>query len=916
LSITTGLESAYETAKQWVGDQVQEIADTYSDTFKTLTPDSSDKTLAYRTRIGKQTALILSLKQLLSQVPANDSIARSSKVYNFFCTTNLNDNNSTELSKKIFKNNELIEFFDRIPSNVLSNLLPSIEIYKTIYIIPKENEKATVSELDYFKESYDWRIPFDDMSTTFGDYTSEYVLDSVDELLKGTGRLHGVGIKSFSYKFAGSNPAEVNSSIECELELFFQNIEDTVKRIDIKDKNDPRFGSFKPKNDINTSFSYSDLVNIQPRLLQNSKPNINYFQIKVVLGYTDQSEEHLRKLLPDQPPEYISKLKKALDSAKIILNLTPHNSDLSFEENGSATLKIQYVASIDILMQELDIFGSQLSKLLKFSIEGYESTVRAQRTKIDRIKQSTCNEEVKKAKVAEEEEQLKKIEEQKNKVDFETYQLYQQFYEFVIKENLYEVTFDAAALGTDPSYFKVFEDSNRAATDRTDYFFKNGSSAIKSYRKIPKEEFSEKLPDVKLYEVNSDNPVVKFIADAGIKIENLIDYGKAQTYVESADVVSRAVNNKSLEQLGLDKANKTYKVKFVYFGDILESLLRRGYGISITDGRLLVEKGGVNIIIGEISIKTPSNARLLGTFGDYEEILINLANMPIALDFIEIFFFEKIIKPRRKNYPLLQFIKDFLTEMVIPAISPTVFGRNAFSDGSSNAARISNLNFSLPLLNFNGNLYEIITRRNRQANNFIRFEGTIDQARLDYVAMVLDAIAPKDIGASTPAADYFYVYCSSEMPKVMIENAGDYEKDKKSGILHFSIGTDSSLIKKISFSRNTTQFYKEMRATNEGNVNLTQLKETYDISSEMFGNNIFRPGDFIYIEPLFFQNKKAIDLQEELGIGGYYQVLEVKTSINENVFQTSINASLIAHLEVNKEGKKIAKAANKIGGGC
>jgi len=894
----------------------QFLKNSWNDGAKLLKPDSLDSTLPYRTRVGKQTALILSLKQLLSQVPANDSDSRDSKIYNTFCTTNLSGSDAVEMSKNLFKNDELINFFDNIPSSVLSNLLPSIELYKTIYIIPQDDGKATVPDSDFYKESYDWRIPFDDINTAFEKKTSEYVLESVNELLKGTGRLHGVGIKSFSYRFAGSNPAEVNSSIEAELEIYFQNIEDTVKRIELKDKNDPRFGSYKPKNDINTTFSYSDLVNIEPRRLQNNKPNINYFQIKAVVGYTDQSEEHLRKLLPDQTPEYISKLKKGLDSAKVILNLTPHNSELSFEENGSATLKIQYVASLDILMQQFDIFGSSLSRKLKDSIEGYEARVRAQRTKIDRIKAGKCDEISKKAKLKEQEGKLKEIEQDKNRVDFETYQLYQEFYKNVVKENLYEVTFDPAAIGADPGTLRLLEDSNDAATNRTNYFFNNVSSNVfNNYTKIKAEEFGDPLPEAKLYNVNTDNPVLKFLADADISVQNLIDYGKAQTYVASQDVVNQAINGKNLEQLGFDEANKTYKVKFVFFGDILEKLLERGYGISIVDGKLLTEKGGVNIIVGELPIKIPTNVRGRGVFGDYEEININLASVPITLDFLEIFFFEKIIKPRRTNYPILQFIKDFLAEMLIPSISPTVFGRNAFSDGSSNAARISNLNFSLPLINVGGELREIITTRKRQANNYIRFGGVINNPKLQFVRNVLDAIPAKNFQSANPAADYFYIFCSSEMPKVMTENAGDYEKDKKSGILHFSIGTDSSLIKKVGFSRNTTEFYKEMRATNEGNVNLTLLKETYDINADMFGNNIFRIGDYIYIEPLFFQNRKAIDIQEQLGIGGYYQVLEVKTSINENVFQTSINGSLIAHLE-NNNGVKVVKRANSLGGGC
>jgi len=60
----------------------------------------------------------------------------------------------------------------------------------------------------------------------------------------------------------------------------------------------------------------------------------------------------------------------------------------------------------------------------------------------------------------------------------------------------------------------------------------------------------------------------------------------------------------------------------------------------------------------------------------------------------------------------------------------------------------------------------------------------------------------------------------------------------------------------------------------------------------MFGNNIFKPGEFIYIEPMFYSGKTAVDLQNKIGLGGYYKIIDVETKINQNVYDTTLRAVL------------------------
>ena len=167
-------------------------------------------------------------------------------------------------------------------------------------------------------------------------------------------------------------------------------------------------------------------------------------------------------------------------------------------------------------------------------------------------------------------------------------------------------------------------------------------------------------------------------------------------------------------------------------------------------------------------------------------------------------------------------------------------------------------------------------------------------------------------GRGTRFLEYYYVYCSSQLPNYIKQNAGDIDKDFNDRILHFRIGSDSSMIKKITFSRTQNQYYKEARATQSGNPNPTLLQEVYDASITMFGNDIFHPGEIIYIEPIFFTGNKAIEVQTKLGLGGYYVVIDSGTSVNENIYETTINAVLVGHLEY-AGGQKVVKDVNSGG---
>ncbi len=304
---------------------------------------------ASKLRLGEQAALMLNIQELLTKQPEPEKEARNVKTYQNFAifrtTTNIKDSASgghIALTKALFRNDNIEYLSNKLPSSILSILQPSIKIYKVIF--PTKESKGI-----------QWRIPFDDSNFKFeSNYTktSQFVNSSLDELIAGTGRMHAVGIKSFSYKYEGTNPAEVNTNISADLSLYFQDVRDLVKEINVAE-NDTNFeGNAGSK----FNFSYADLVADSTRKDKDGNWNKDYFRIKVIAGYADLEKNYIQKMGNFTDSE-VEKIIEAVKTSKVIFYLTPHNHDITFDENGSITINIKYIASTASILASLDILS-------------------------------------------------------------------------------------------------------------------------------------------------------------------------------------------------------------------------------------------------------------------------------------------------------------------------------------------------------------------------------------------------------------------------------------------------------------------------------------------------------------------------------------------------------------------------------
>ena len=106
---------------------------------------------------------------------------------------------------------------------------------------------------------------------------------------------------------------------------------------------------------------------------------------------------------------------------------------------------------------------------------------------------------------------------------------------------------------------------------------------------------------------------------------------------------------------------------------------------------------------------------------------------------------------------------------------------------------------------------------------------------------------------------------------------GNKEEDAEKGIYHFSVGDSKGLVKEISFKKAGNKNVEAARVTRNlvdnpnDEIGLGRLYSQYNIDLTLVGNSIFKPGQFIYINPSIKELGNINDknsIARQLGIGG------------------------------------------------
>jgi len=783
---------------------------------------------------------------------------------------------------KLFGNKDYEPLWSITP-DILAKMQPKIRLIKVLY--DKSGKEADYIEMP-FAEYFD--------TSDLGNILQERI-----------SRGSGVGLVKFDWSLRGSNPAEAERSIQIKFTIRFETIQDFVKKRDISTSKGIR------------RFSFSDFFTNPSQVLNDDcspgppdKFNPDYFTLKVIVGWND-----VDGLDENMPISFRKKLSKCLKKDTKTMILTQARHKIKFSQEGVVNIEIEAFARYDILssINSSDIFEPYRKQ---YKLDLAEEALNQQTIKLRNIDNCKPRElsdsEWQKQRddfSKREEEFLKRAEKSRDLVKTK---IWASFVEELIRNNRVfnlSLPLDYVQIESDNANkygrYGISIAGGVGLTTLASVSIISGAAAIAggvlligglSYYISRDDEERQKIRDgltteslrrefdTKLREFDEyieGTPEFESLKNAdhiknrmkkrGKRVDISIWDGNAKfvsdikktgelikgedDYTLNKGAESLRNNSLRLVRDGINESEEVYNIPFFYFGDIIDfcyRVIQNGNSYNTSRNKA---------IVGDVTIMNPNDGRSYN---------INMADIPISMVSFQNWFLEAVYKKQRTNYPAREFMTDILEQLLLESLKPN----KCFGD--------------LP----------------EKSYTFSYFEYTFPTKDLK-----VDPLDPKDCGRisisnlmdlkekehhATDAEYYNYqlFYCSSFDPES--EEAQSEISDNNKGIPWIYIGKDRGLVKNIEFDRSDIAFFREAHITTEGNNHeLDSLREAYQATITMVGNNFFFPGQKLFVNPSTLALGSGAEGQrliKDIGFVGYYFVIGVQSFIEPGKFETTVNA--------------------------
>lgn len=550
--------------------------------------------------------------------------------------------------------------------------------------------------------------------------------------------------------------------------------------------------------------------------------------------------------------------------------LTLIDHEINFKDNGTIELSLRLQSQIegllsspnsDILLMDRNQQLVQLQNELSCYIAGVADKRKAEKKKGKNVS--------KKEKEKREENRKQKIESLKNKIKAEREDNYRAFLTKVEANN--SIHFTDVPMSDVRNWNSSYSDGEETPDSYSEFLNKRkiynsgkgGSSKSifedkKSYEKArekAKEEGKEFTPAV----------TAQYITKGG-------GLGGDYKFVEGGKV----------------------RIHYIYLGSILEAAL----SVHNENKEVLSE---LRNIVGNIELKR-------GDKYESSPQIYSLADIPVSLKQFTNWYYDQCISKDRTGWNLSGFLKS-LTGFIIKTVksdcmlgSRTVVGR----------PRVELRPLSLPLYSNGG---DRLTNTMGGANGFNKADKKInglspyqDAWRSGYNKTADKRGKNKVYVSSRKLGSYLVlsVYNANRTGRLSEPTKNRRRRDEAWGIYHFKIGMDRGLLKNISFKKMDDPMLEAARYIEEGNT-LGGMVRRYNATVDMYGNNLFQPGSEIFLDTS--RGKDVGSISHKLGLGGYYMVRSVNSSISSGEFTTSLDCIFISS---GKEKARDAKPVTRI----
>ena len=789
-------------------------------------------------------------------------------------------------------------FFSLTPAQ-LSMLVPSIRLFIVNYKQEKTKGGPTVIKSD------------DEPAELYLDDHTEG--DLVKSLMTGAkGRAEAIGLQNFSYEFDGKDPATTDSLIKASLKLVFTSFDTLLKEQD----NGAKFLDLmlrtkkmisKTRRD-DQSKSGDDIYNwCKKGNSEDAKEtdsnlvfNPQYRRIKASIGWAIPPGNLFFELFPPDIQEKVNGTFKTeiinlLESLKLHLFLEMTDYDLNFSNDGKIELSINYRAAVEgeLSEPEANIFfrlENQVKSTNKKRDRELAAITKERKEAIEDLKK-------KKGSMSDEEytKQRKKLQDASNE-------------EFTRKAGGYERRAAATINGRKLYWYSYFLDELQSTNRLIAITLKKGVTDLwRGSREFlpPGAEAEEGADNANAVPKTgiSAGEILKSIFDAapgtdgdrgswrlvndgantkhiscrenlergssaaralskalcGETVGTMKDMSELDTYKAhfkavnvSQDPAAAAKKEKEVRDNAVFTATTSgigdRAIYFTFLGDILDTAMKFMAEINVIN---TPRETNIRLLTSQINFIDPGARQQ----GEKRKASLNIADVPIAFDEFLLWFNNKVIKSGRTNYPVMDFIKDVITDLAFQA-----FGYNCVGGSPGLVPMLNYTLFQAPL-------------KESGAEPLVpglRYNGTAPLLKIH------DNM--KDLFVKSPSQVVNYVIIHGASRSFVNKNADSLEQDERDGIYHFGIGLDRGILKEINFSGNTLKYATETRVIEDGQSGLEQLFEKFDATVQLYGCPIFRNGQYLYLDPRTMG--VSSDVARAIGLGGYYNIYNVSGELN------------------------------------
>jgi len=748
------------------------------------------------------------------------------------------DGESFAFINDLTKAEHFSEMFN-LTTDKISTLVPSVRLYKVI----TDNEGKDVDNIE---------IQFDANPSVKSYKDGEKNVSALDLFNNGSKRGMGVGLKSFTFEFRGSDPFSIKKDIRATLGIHTTSFNDLIierKGRGMTSNKEARY-SFAELA-LKTGKTPEEFRNKLPSIQQENLDKLN-FRLKAVVGWAVPMETSL------------SFTKSELDAIRdsyIVLNLTPVNHEFSFGEQGQVDFNIQFYAYITDYFNNptfniFSDFAVESNRIGRKLLYNFLNKVNCESEDLSNIKKSD-SQVVAAEKVSSFKTIISSLKSRKK--------LY--FYNLTDEEILEFVRNGFIKNAPTPSQTKD------NSVDKINEYFE---TIVSSTEGISEED--KKNLKFSLSAATSQKGEVSFFF-----LTDLLDV--------IMDNIDRTLDKIST-QLPKDKQFLNYFDSISNQGYEIPEGLKNDFKNYLEDGSIGLAKkeflrlkkskeqfSKLRIILGPTEIVDP--------FDSSKVVFCSLGDIPISLNFFVDFMSSKVLSSEEVYYPINNFIKDITSELLRNFLN----NDSCFAFQNKQKVRI----YSSVITAFNkekndGSNVDQITKYMLPSGNRIN-------AKTFPIKPLLNVSGP----TRTPVVltennreyNYFIFYAGRSYP--VDKMRGNEDEDNRRGIFHYIQGKDRGIVQTINLQKTDLPGLKELRFEKEGFDGLTQLREVYNASVTCFLNVQTFPGTYIYVDPKGFipEYQKPQDFTQ-FGIGGYYMVTRSEHTIEAGNAQSIITSKWVA----------------------